>query len=70
MRTLKAFGQEVFSLVSIPSVRPLLAENVGNLCHYRLVDDFLTAILTIYNRNRNAPFSLTGNTPIGTLNNH
>jgi hypothetical protein len=67
---LEAFGNKVFSLVSIPCIRAFLAENIGSLFITSASNNLFSAILAIDNRNRNAPFSLTGNTPVGSFLNH
>ena len=67
---LKAGGQKVLCGALKPGVCALFAENFGHLEHCSFVDDFLAALIAVENRDRHAPFSLTGDAPIVAVSDH
>ena len=70
MGALKSVGKEILGRTLEPGVCSLFAENAGHLEHGLFIDNFLTAFVAVENGNGNAPFSLTGNTPIVAVSDH
>ncbi len=66
----EALRQEIFGIMRKPCVRTFFAEDFGNLHHNIIINNFFSACLAVNHRNRNAPFSLAGNAPVGTLSYH
>ena len=53
--------------MDIPSVRTIFAEEVGSLLDSFIGNDRLAAVLAVEYRDRHAPCSLTGNTPVTSV---
>ena len=65
------FRREEFrQILCPPCIGAFLAEQCCNIVNCGIVDNRLFAVLAVNNRNRNAPGTLTGNTPVTPVTNH
>ncbi len=66
----RALGQNLIRTVGIPCIRTLFAEQLRNRLDKVAVNDGLTAVLAVENRDGNPPKPLTGYTPVAAFANH
>ena len=67
---LGARREDILRVQLIPGVASLFPEQPGNRQHSLLIDQRLAAFLAEENRDRNPPFSLTGNAPVSPVPDH
>ena len=67
---LHACRDEFGCILSPPCVASLLAEQFSDSTDGIIVADRLAAVLAVNNRYRNAPCSLTGDTPVASVTDH